>query len=267
MKKSNSINLSYEGYLHLDQLLNLQKEKADPAAEDELLFIIIHQTYELWFKQLLHESVFLCQALKQGKGWQAAKKMRRMLSILKVVVNQTDVLETMTPRNFACFRSFLKMASGLQSYQFREIEILCGWRHENLYKIFKPGTPARRRIEKRLKEASLWECFCDFLRHYTKDLPAVPRRMREVGLRYEPSEDLQKHIAKLMQTHEEIDILVELFVDFDEGLQEWRYRHIKMVERTIGGKTGTGGSKGVEYLQKTLYRQAFPDLWQLRNRF
>lgn len=262
------MSISYEDYLQLGTLLSLQKERAEPAAEDEPLFITIHQAYELWFKQLLYECAFLSSALRAGNGWAAAKKMRRVLSMLKLLVHQTDILETMTPRSFAQFRDFLEAASGLQSYQFRELEIVCGWRHRrSLYEIFKPGSPARKKIEARLQGAILWEDFYAFLVYYDKKLPALVPNPKAIGLRYLPSAKLQTHIVDLIPKYPEVDVLTELFVDFDEGLQEWRYRHVKMVERTIGNKTGTGGTRGVDYLKATLHRQFFPDLWEIRSRF
>ena len=262
------MSITYSSYLQLDALLSLQKEQAVPAAEDELLFITVHQTHELWFKQLLHESKMLRTALNNKSGWLSARKMRRMLTILKLLVKHSDVLETMTPRHFASFRDFLARASGLQSYQFRAIEIVCGWRHATaLYEIFTQGTKARESIDMYLQESTMWECFCAFLATYEPNLPALQRSNVPNTPLHLPCEKRQASIVALIQKHHEIDILVELFVDFDEGMQEWRYRHVKMVERTIGSKPGTGNSTGVDYLKAGLHRQLFPDLWAVRQHF
>ena len=266
--KDANMEINYGQYLKLDTLLSLQTPVSRPEAEDELLFISVHQSYELWFKQILQEAGFLCKRLREGNDWQAAKKIRRILVILKLLVQKTDVLETMTPRDFSRFRSFLETASGLQSYQFRELEILCGWRHRQaLYDVFAADSTALKNIKRRLQEETLWTCFCTFLRKYEPNLPALQSNSAPYGLRHLPSEELQLCLLKLVKAHAEVDTLVELFVDFDEGLQEWRYRHVKMLERTIGNTPGTGGTSGLDYLKATLHRQFFPDLWALRNRF
>ena len=263
------MGVTYSNYLKLDELLSLQKERARPAAEDELLFITVHQAHELWFKQLLHESEKLRKDLEEGHAWQAIKSMRRTLCILKLLVQHSDVLETMSPRNFSKFRLFLSQASGLQSYQFRELEIVCGWRHsEATYEIFEENSTARKNISKRLKESTLWEAFYRFLSHYREKCPPLQQNDQRPGLYHLPSEELQAYICKLVQKQPAVDILIELFIDFDEGFQEWRYRHVKIVERTIGDKKqGTGGTNGLEYLKRSLHRQFFPDLWAIRTYF
>ena len=262
------MSISYADYLKLDELLSMQEERASPRAEDELLFIIVHQTYELWFKQLLYEVGLLSEAFREGQALVAERKLTRVLKVLKLLVHQVDVLETMTPRFFNDFRSFLEASSGLQSYQFRVLEIVLGWRHRaSLYEVFETNTMARRAIDEQLKAPCLWDCFHMLLARYHPDLEPLRPNPEVVGLRYLPSEALQQQIAALMRKEAKIDRIVELMIDLDEGLQEWRYRHLKMVERTIGTKVGTGGSSGVDYLKKTLHRQMFPDLWATRNLF
>ena len=262
------MSISYADYLKVEELLSLQKRQSSPLAEDELLFIIVHQSYELWFKQLLYEVELLSQGLRESRGWYVTKKLKRVLRILKLAVAQTDILETMTPRGFADFRGFLETASGLQSYQFKEIEIVFGWRHPSaVYKVFKPQSLALQQINARLQEPCLWDYFYGFLQTYDQKLPSLCVNSSPSGLRYLPSEKLQESIFRLMQDYPEIDIIVELLVDLDEGLQEWRYRHLKMVERTIGNKVGTGGTNGIDYLKNSLHRQLFPDLWAVRNLF
>ena len=262
------MSISYADYLKLDELLSMQEERAQPRSEDEHLFIVVHQTYELWFKQMLHELHLLIQHFQQDQPALAATKLGRILKLLKLLVHQVDVLETMTPRRFDDFRSFLETSSGLQSYQFRVLEILLGWRHHpSLYEFFEPGSVGRKKIDTQLRTSCLWDYFHAFLGHYHSDLAPLAPNPEAVGLRYLLSEALQRQISELMKDRAEIDRLVELLIDLDEGLQEWRYRHVKMVERTIGNKTGTGGSNGVDYLKKTLHRQMFPDLWATRSFF
>lgn len=258
------MKLTYSNYLKIDELLDLQQLRSKPKEHDEMLFIIIHQTYELWFKQILHEMDKLRRDLKAGKTWAAVKTMKRILTILKTMVAQIDILETMTPLEFESFRGFLDEASGFQSVQFREVEILCGHRSPHVLKVHEDQPQYIERMEKRMAEPTLWECFCEFLREkgYNAEMP---ERKNEEGLLYDPSPKNQEILLHIMNNDEETAMLCELLVDFDEGMQEWRYRHVKMVERTIGNKIGTGGSSGVDYLRSTLHQRIFPDLWEIRS--
>jgi tryptophan 2,3-dioxygenase len=258
------MKLTYNNYLKIDELLELQQLQSDPEEHDEMLFIIIHQTYELWFKQILHEMDKLREDLKAGKSWVAIKTMKRILTILKTMVAQIDILETMTPLEFDSFRSFLDEASGFQSVQFREIEIICGHRSTHILKVHEDQPQYLERMKQQMAEPTLWECFCVFLRKKGYDTE-IPERVNENGLLYESSEHNQKVLLDVMNKDQETALLCELFVDFDEGMQEWRYRHVKMVERTIGNKMGTGGSSGVDYLRSTLHQRIFPDLWEIRS--
>lgn len=258
------MKLTYSNYLKIDELLDLQELRSKPEEHDEMLFIIIHQTYELWFKQVLHEFDKLREDLKAGKTWAAVKTMKRVLTILKTMVAQIDILETMTPLEFESFRGFLDEASGFQSIQFREVEILCGHRSTHILKAYQDQPEYIERMQKRMKEPTLWECFCQFLQEKGYDAK-IPERENENGLLYNPSEYNQEILLDIMNNDEETAMLCELFVDFDEGMQEWRYRHVKMVERTIGNKMGTGGSSGVDYLRGTLHQRIFPDLWEIRS--
>lgn len=259
------MNLSYTSYLKVDELLELQKLQSDPPEHDEVLFIIIHQTYELWFKQILHEFDKVRKDLENGNTWAAMKTFRRILTIMKTLVSQIDILETMTPLEFNSFRSFLGQSSGFQSLQFREMEILCGLRFDLMKKAHQDKTDHINTLEKRMKEPTLWESFCSYLKK--RGFLVNAERVNEKGLIHEPDEENQKELIRMMKTDHEAALLAELFVDFDEGMQEWRYRHVKMVERTIGTKKGTGGSEGAAYLHKTLNHQIFPDLWQIRKAF
>ncbi|MDZ7682399.1 MAG: tryptophan 2,3-dioxygenase family protein [Fodinibius sp.] len=242
-----------------------QQLQSEPEEHDEnAVLCIIHQTYELWFKQILHEMDKLRDDLREAKTWGAVKTMKRILTILKTMVGQIDILETMTPLEFESFRGFLDEASGFQSVQFREVEMLCGHRSTHILEVHKDQPQYVERMKKRMAEPTVWECFCDFLQQKGYDIE-MPERKNENGLLYEPSEHNQDVLLTIMNTNQELAMLCELLVDFDEGMQEWRYRHVKMVERTIGDKMGTGGSSGVEYLRKTLHQRIFPDLWEIRS--
>lgn len=260
----NGKKLTYNHYLKIDELLNLQELKSQPHEHDEMLFIVIHQTYELWFKEMLHEFDKLSGDLESGNTWGALKTMRRVLTILKISVAQIDVLETLTPLEFESFRGFLGKASGFQSIQFRELEILCGHRSEHIIRAHENEPEYKQRLLAHMDAPTLWESFCCYLREKGYDMPA-PERINKNGLLYNASPEGQKVILDVMQHNPEASLLVELLVDFDEGLQEWRYRHVKMVERTIGSKEGTGGSPGVNYLRSTLHQRIFPDLWEVRS--
>jgi tryptophan 2,3-dioxygenase len=203
-------------------LLGAQRPLSDE--HDELLFIVVHQVYELWFKQLLHELRHLQRRFEAGDTAHALHTLKRVLAILKVAVAQIDVLETMTPRQFLGFRSRLEAASGFQSEQFRQLEALVGE-----------------------------ELFGSFLAYLA-------------GQGHPADDDVEGALLAAYRDDGEPAQIAERLVDLDEGLQEWRYRHVKMVQRTIGDKHGTGGSPGVAYLQSTLFKPAFPELWAIRDR-
>lgn len=260
------MSLTYLSYLKIDELLELQKLQSEPKEHDELLFIIIHQTYELWFKQILHEIGLLKIQFEAGETWNAIRTMRRILVIMKTIVGQTDILETMTPLSFNQFRKILQNSSGFQSVQFRELEVLCGLRSKRMLSPHEPGSLAHETIRKRIEESTIWEAFISYLKVRGYEVN-VPMRSNENGLVFDPSEEHQKTLVEVMTKDNEAGLLCELLVDFDEGMQEWRYRHVKMVERTIGTKKGTGGSDGVEYLKSTLHHHIFPDLWAIRTQF
>lgn len=258
------MKLTYNNYLKIDELLDLQELRSKPEEHDEMLFIIIHQTYELWFKQVLHEFEKLRNDLKSGNTWASIKTLKRVRTIFKTMVSQIDILETMTPLEFESFRGFLDEASGFQSVQFREVEILCGHRSPHMTKAHENDPKQYQRLKARMEELTLWECFCKYLQEKDYDVN-LPERVQENGLLYSSSEKIQKALLYIMKEDQPTAILCELLVDLDEGLQEWRYRHVKMIERTIGNKMGTGGSSGVEYLRSTLHQRIFPDLWEVRG--
>src|SRR3954471_2875166 len=257
-----SAALTYTSYLALDEILAAQRPKTDE--HDELLFIVIHQVYELWFKQLIHELVHLQQRLETGEGPRALATVRRVLTILKTVVAQIDVLETMTPGQFASFRTRLDSASGFQSAQFRELEAVLGRRDDGALGAYEAGSPLRARIEDAMRRRSVFDSFVRYLA--TQGLAAPASALdRDVTLPLEANEGLQAAILEAYRRDGEAAQVAERLVDLDEGVQEWRYRHVKMVERTIGDKAGTGGSSGAEYLRTTLFHAMFPDLWAVRS--
>ena len=255
--------LTYSGYLALDELLSLQRPRAEE--HDEMLFIVIHQVYELWFKQILHELDHVVRLLGRADLPPILHAMKRILTILKVQVAQLDILETMTPLDFLTFRSRLEAASGLESFQFRELEFLLGHKRESVFDRYPEGSDARAVLERRFREPTLWDAFLRYLSGRGYEIPAAVLE-RDPTAPTEPSEDVQEALVRVYRDDPWIAQLCERLVDMDEGLQEWRYRHVKMVERTIGTKSGTGGTPGAAYLHSTLSQPVFPDLWAIRAR-
>jgi len=249
-------DLTYSSYLRLDDLLSCQHPLTD--SHDELLFVVIHQVYELWFKQILHEMALLQQRLESGNSAGALHTARRIAKILKTAVGQMDVLETMTPQQFASFRPELGSSSGFQSVQFRYIEAVLGRRDFSASAI----DPELSQIMGRRP------VFASLLRFLTVCGFAVPSAVLERDPRapWQGDDAVNAVLAQVYADAATPAEVCEALVDIDEGIQEWRYRHVKMVERIIGAKTGTGGSTGAAYLRGTLFRPAFPDLWAIRSR-
>ena len=257
------MSLTYGDYLKVPGLLELQKPLAEPAQHDEMLFIVIHQVYELWFKLMLHELDRCGEELRTNDLFGAIARFKRLRTVLKTLVGQLDVLETMTPLSFLTFRDRLESASGFQSAQFRAVEFLLGHKRPNMLEHY--ADPNERAVlERRLQEPSLLDHFYRFLVARGARVPEA-LLARDVTRPNEPDEQVQGELVRLFKTSPEVSILLELMTDFDEGLQEWRYRHVKMVERTIGNKKGTGGSPGAEYLRRSLFQPVFPDLWAIRQ--
>ena len=254
--------LTYTSYLALDEILAAQRPRSEE--HDEILFIIVHQVYELWFKELLHELVHLQRLLEEGRGPQALSTFKRILTILKLVVAQIDVIETLQPVQFLSFRDRLESASGFQSTQFRELEATLGRRDRRVLRAYEDGSDSYRRIEAALGRRSLYDSFLHYLSVRGYDVPA-DRLQRDVTLPVEESEGVHRAILAAYRDDGEAAMVCERMVDLDEGFQEWRYRHVKMVERTIGDKAGTGGSPGASYLRTTLSQPVFPDLWTVRS--
>jgi tryptophan 2,3-dioxygenase len=255
--------LTYINYLKVDDLLQLQTPRSNPEEHDEMLFITIHQVYELWFKQLLHEIDYAMRRLLENDTTAALHTLNRVRTILKTVVAQIDVLETMTPLEFNSFRSFLESASGFQSIQFRELEFVLGHKRETLLKHFPPQTFHHDELDRRYKEPTLWDAFLAYLQANGYAVP-TEHLNRDVTQGLSPSPQLQALLIEVYRTDDTVRGVCERLVDLDEGLQEWRYRHVKMVQRTIGMKQGTGGSPGVKYLESTI-SAIFPDLWAIRS--
>ncbi|MGQ0735979.1 MAG: tryptophan 2,3-dioxygenase [Acidobacteriota bacterium] len=255
--------VTYNNYLRVDELLDLQRPRSDE--HDELLFIVIHQVYELWFKELLHEVDRVRVLLEAGHTHRAQHTLKRILTILKVLVAQLDILETMTPLEFLSFRERLEAASGFQSDQFRQLEFALGVKSRPALERFPSGGRAREALEGRWSAPTLWD---SFLRYLSREGYTVPPALlsRDVTAAVEPSEALQEVLNDIYRRDPKNVEICERLVDLDEGIQEWRYRHVKMVERTIGAKHGTGGSSGAAYLRTTVGSPLFPDLWAIRSR-
>lgn len=267
--------VTYATYLKVEELLSLQQPLSDGPEHDELLFITIHQVYELWFQQMLHELVALQPALEAGDTHRSLALLGRVRTIMKICVAQIDVLETMTPLQFKSFRARLSSASGFQSAQFRELEAVLGRRDRagedaaegsgmKMAEHLVPGSAARVAVEAAMSRPSVWD---SALRYCHARGHTMPEEVlsRDVSVGWSPRADVQDILVALHHSDPESAMVCEVLVDLDEGLGEWRYRHVKMVERTIGRKPGSGGSSGVGYLASTLFNPFFPDLWEIRS--
>lgn len=257
------MNMTYHSYLKIKELLNLQ-ELQSPGEHDEMLFIIIHQSYELWFKEMLHELDFIASKLEEGDLTRAGHNMKRVLTILKVVVHQVDILETMSPLEFLSFRNYLQSASGFQSYQWRELEFLLGQKAEVHLQRFESEPDIWEKLNQRYHAPSIWLRFLKYLHTKGYEFPLHDFE-NPITQPTKSTEVIQNLIKEIYRSDSAIAEFCERLVDLDEGIQEWRYRHVKMVERTIGNKQGTGGSAGVEYLKSSLFKPLFPDLWEVRS--
>jgi aminocarboxymuconate-semialdehyde decarboxylase len=267
---SESHQLTYSSYLRVPELLQLQHPQSRPQHHDELLFIIVHQTYELWFKELLHDLDAVVVNLQDaGKNpesrdevYEAARLLRRCTEITRVLVEQFTILETMLPTHFLAFRGKLEPASGFQSEQFRELEFLCGLKDEKMLRYHRPTPEAHAQLERRLKEPSLPDAFFEALRAMGKlqvDKNDGEREQFDARARAVLSLYRDEH-----SNRDWIDVC-ERLTEFDELVVGWRLRHIQLVERVIGTRMGTGGSAGSSYLKLTLDKKFFPELWEART--
>jgi tryptophan 2,3-dioxygenase len=256
--------LTYSSYLKVNELLELQKPVSQGPEHDEMLFIVIHQTYELWFKQLIHEFDQSMKLLNENKLFETLAVLGRIRTIYKILVAQIDILETMTPLQFNSFRGFLESSSGFQSAQFRQVEAILGRRDENMIAHFDPNSIEYKKISNYMNNKSLWDVVLQFLVQRGINISQNVLN-RDYSKQYEASKEVEDALLHTYRKDAEASLLLEKLVDIDEGQQEWRYRHVKMVERTIGSKIGTGGSSGAKYLVATLFKPALPELWSVRS--
>jgi tryptophan 2,3-dioxygenase len=243
--------LSYNKYLKVPQLIELQETLSEPKSHDELLFIVIHQTYELWFKQILHELDATVSWMNEGRVFRANHSLKTVCAIEKILVSQIHILETMAQIGFLEFRDKLNPASGFQSMQFREIEFLSGAKDEHILKFFEFDKFAHERLQKRFDATSLADEFWKLLE--TKGFDAT-NRVESVA-----------EILSNPEKYAELYVLQDLLIDHDENISLWRSHHVAMVERMMGFKRGTGGSEGVGYLRSTLSKRFFPEIWEART--
>jgi tryptophan 2,3-dioxygenase len=265
--------LTYGEYLRVPELTQLQWPQSDPPHHDELLFIVIHQTYELWFKQLLHELDAVVRNLRTAKGtpasrdgvYEAARLLRRCTEIARVLVEQFTILETMLPTHFLAFRGRLRPASGFQSEQFREIEFLCGLKDVKMMKHHDPTAESGIALQRRLDEPSLRDVFFDALEGLElPDVESAAEALTE-DVRFKRRALQILSVYRDERNHRDWIDVCERLTEFDELIVSWRLRHIQMVERTIGFRAGTGGSAGASYLKMTLDKKFFPELWEARS--
>lgn len=252
--------VTYGSYLRIADLIGLQKLQSEPPQHDELLFIVVHQVFELWFKQLLHEIDEVKARMAEDQALGAQRLLRRCIEIQRVLVQQLTVLETMTPNDFLTFRDRLMPASGFQSAQFRAIEFVSGSKDERHLGMHAEGAPERRALELRLAEPTILDEFYGLLRRRGFSMPEG-----------DGDESRDQRIRGMLRIYQEPDanydlyLLCEALVEYDEFWSLWRLHHVTMVERMIGSKPGTGGSDGVSYLRTTTDRKFFPELWELRT--
>ena len=259
--------LSYNKYLRVQDLIALQECRSDPAHGDELLFITIHQAYELWFKVILQEIDAAIDRMTQNRSAAAERALRRVIEIEKLLVNQIHILETMSPISFLQFRDQLNPASGFQSMQFREIEFSSGLKDKSILEAFSEDVFARERLLERLKRPTLGDAFYSLLQRNGHDAPtdeanlSDEERRQRYGKRTHAALELLTHFEERYEEYK----LAEALLEHDEFFSLWRSHHIKMVERMVGAKRGTGGSEGIGYLKTTLDKKFFPELWEART--
>lgn len=259
--------LTYNSYLKIHDLLDLQKLVSDPPQHDEMLFIVIHQTYELWFKQILHEFDKALQYLDSDQTVLMLKALNRIYKIQDVLVHQVDILETMTPNEFNYFRDKLNPASGFQSHQFRAFEFRLGLKNPTYLKFYTEDPKAKNYLEKLIDKKTIYDHFLEF---FSRKGLKIPKEVldRDYSLAHEENEQVARAFAEVYNEpvkHNELYEVLEVLMNIDQKLLLWRYRHIQMVRRVIGITMGTGGSMGVDYLSTTLNKHAFPEIWSARK--
>ena len=257
--------LSYNKYLRVQDLIALQDCLSDPVHHDELLFITVHQAYELWFKQILHELDAAIAFISDDRLSAAARTVRRVVEIEKLLVTQIHILETMTPISFLGFRDELNPASGFQSMQFREIEFTSGLKDDSILAEFHDDSFASSRLQKRIESPSLSDAFFGALSRRGFNVPKPDPGSAEQRQAYELRTRAVLEILSHFEDRYEEFQLTEALLEHDEYFSLWRFHHIKMVERMVGAKRGTGGSEGIGYLKTTLDKKFFPELWEART--
>lgn len=263
--------LTYADYLRVPDLIALQHPQSSPVHHDELLFIITHQTYELWFRLILHEldAVVACLSTtasvpgSRDAVYEAARLLRRCTEIARVLVDQFTILETMLPTHFLTFRGRLRPASGFQSEQFREIEFLCGLKDEKMLRYHEPASPMRAALERRFTAPSLRDVFFEALNALGVMPPLADTETDDVRFAARARAILALYRDE-RHYRDWIDVC-ERLTEFDELIVSWRLRHVQLVERTIGLRMGTGGSPGSSYLKMTIEKKFFPELWEART--
>ncbi len=256
--------LSYNKYLRVQDLINLQDCLSTPAHHDELLFITVHQAYELWFKQILHELDAAILLMEEDRIPAAARALRRVVEIEKLLVKQIHILESMTPISFLAFRDQLNPASGFQSMQFREIEFSSGLKDKGILREFSNDEFAFKRLEARMANPSLADCFYRVLQRRGLNAPLNPADADQKTAYDKRTRAVLEVLTHFEERYEEFQ-LAEVLLEHDEHFSLWRSHHIKMVERMVGAKRGTGGSEGIGYLKTTLDKKFFPELWEART--
>lgn len=258
--------LSYSRHIQTDQLLSSQIPVSDKP--DEMLFIIMHQTMELWIKLALHEAGVAIERIREDRLAEAEKTLDRIATVLRHMIHSWEVLATLSPHDFLTFRGFLRKASGFQSHQYRELEFTLGLKRADLVLIHNDDEEKRARLEEVLAAPSLYDEVLRLLARRGFDIPA-DRLERDFTQGYEPSEAVEDAwLAIYTDPHEHYDLytLAEKVTALEYYFQEWRFKHMKTVSRVIGHKPGTGGSSGVSYLVKALDLRFFPELWTMRTR-
>ena len=259
--------LTYNSYLKVEELIGLQNLQSDPPQHDETLFIIIHQAYELWFKQILHELNAIIEFLKEDDLLAVFKCCRRVIRIQDLLVKQVDILETMTPNDFNHFRSLLNPASGFQSAQFRVFEFQLGLKRKSYLRYHANDPAATAALTAALNAPTLYDHVLACLARLGLEIPQE-LLTRDVTEPHKCSDDLARLFGRIYREyndHYHVYLLLELLLDVDQKLIAWRWRHVSMVERIIGHTIGTGGSMGVDYLNSTVKKRCFPEIWAARK--
>jgi len=260
--------VSYGSYLKIPELLQLQNELSRPVHRDELLFIISHQVYELWFKQTLHELRGICDFLDEDRPLRAAQLFTRVHAIQHLLIDQLPLLETMFSVDFAKFRDHLRPASGFQSIQFRHMEFLAGYKNAKVLGLVGEDEASRKEMEASLARPTLFDHLLKFLARAGLAIPAEILN-RDFTEQYQGDDRVVEALLQVYhntEAHYPIFLVCEHFLEFDERMSLWRFHHVKMVERMIGGLGGTGGSSGAKYLYSTIGNKLYPDLWAIRDR-